>query len=143
MTRFKRYIGMPTRSAVPSYLVLVLLFATSCAAPRAFERSPVVPAASGTVDVDHRKDGNYAIEVEVEHLAPPDALPVPHSVYLVWLIDGDGTDHNLGVLAIDRKLRGRLKTVTPYAPAEIRITAELDSEKLIPSGYVVLRVALN
>ncbi len=125
----------------------VILF-TSCARKIHFNTSSVVPAATGTIKIDKDNNGNYSINVSVLHLAEPDKLNPPKSLYLVWLATKEHGQKNLGQLTISsgllsKTLKGSLKTVTPYEPVSIYVTAEEDAAKSYPGPQVVLTAEIN
>ncbi len=116
---------------------------TSCARKIHFNTSSVVPAAEGTIKIEKDNNGNYSVNVTVLHLAEPDKLNPPKRLYLVWLATKDHGQKNLGQLTISsglfsKTLKGSLKTVTPYEPVSIYITAEEDAAKSYPGAQVVL-----
>ena len=67
------------------FLSTALFFLCSCSSKIKFQQSTVVPAAEGSVKVKKDKNENYAIDVDVIHLAGPDRLTPPAAAYVVWI----------------------------------------------------------
>lgn len=125
------------------FIIACTTIMTSCARKVHFNTSSVVPAATGTIKIDKDNNGNYSINVSVLHLAEPDKLSPPKRLYLVWLATKERGQKNLGQLTMSsglfsKTLKGSLKTVTPYEPVSIYITAEEDAAKSYPGSQVVL-----
>jgi hypothetical protein len=98
-----------------------------------------VPAAEGTVKVAAEKDGNTKVKLQVKHLALPSAAFDESSTYVVWLKPDDGgAPQNVGVLFVDKNLKGNLETRTGLKEFEVMVTAEHTSEAVTPSERVVM-----
>jgi hypothetical protein len=97
-----------------------------------------VPAAEGTVKVAAEKDGNTKVKLEVKHLALPSAAFDESSTYVVWLKPDNGAAQNVGVLFVDKNLKGNLETRTGLKDFEVMVTAEHSSEAVTPSERVVM-----
>lgn len=125
-----------------AFRILIFIFAailiSSCSKKVTFPVSEVVPAAEAVVKVDKDSNGNYEIELDVNNLAAPDRLSPERRYYVVWMVTKKHGTINVGKLDINRKNNGELKTNTPYEPIRIFITAEDDSQPVIPSTQVVL-----
>lgn len=126
--------------------MLLFLFA-ACAKKVTFLNSAIVPAAEGTVTIKQdSKNNNYNIDLTVDRLADPGRLTPPKSVYVVWMETSQSGVHNLGQLNTSTKglsnmLSSSLKTVTPYKPTGIFITAEDNATGNYPGMTVVLKTA--
>lgn len=121
----------------------VAVFLSACSQKVGFQPSTVAPAARGDVKVDKDKNGNYAVQLDVQMLAEPTRLAQPKAVYLVWMETEQNGTQNLGQLKTDdglfsKTLKASLKTTSPYKPRRIFITAEDNTTVQVPSNYVVL-----
>ena len=105
--------------------------------------STSVPAAKGEVEVDKDKNGNVRVNLKAEHLASPDNLTPPSTVYVVWVQDRGGDPENKGQLKVSKKLEASFETVTPSKNFDIFVTAERDSGIKTPSGTEVLRASIQ
>lgn len=127
-------------------LILTVLLAAGaaasvagCAGPEKLSASSALPAAEGTLKCEKAANDNTAIDLKVKHLANPDRLTPPASVYVVWLkTDKDATPQNIGALEVDGDLSGRLKTVTALRRFELFVTAEAAGQAPSPAGAPVL-----
>jgi hypothetical protein len=119
------------------YLLMLTMFLSGCYQKFAFKKSRIVPAADLNVKIDHDKNGNYNIELNVENLAQPLDLTPAKKTYIVWIISNKGS-FNVGQLNIDKNLEGSLSAITPYKPTSIIITAEEDPEATYPGTQVVV-----
>ncbi len=99
---------------------------------------PSVPAATGKINVDKDRNGNYKIKVEVHHLAKPEDLTPPRQGYVVWVQGRDGQPVNVGHLQVNKNLDGELTTTTPSQQFDIFITAEDTVAAQSPSGLRLL-----
>ena len=112
-----------------------LLFVAGCAGPEKLSVTSSIPSAEGSVECDKASNGNTSIDLKVKHLASPDRLTPPASVYVVWLkTDKDAPPQNIGALEVDKNLNGRLKTVTSQRRFELSVTGEGSGQATAPSG---------
>jgi hypothetical protein len=96
-----------------------------------------IPSAVGKVKVEPEKNGNAKVKVEVEHLArPADAFNA--TTYVVWLKPHAGSAQNVGVLNVDKKLKGSLETQTAFKDFTVIVTAEKDANVTTPTGQSVM-----
>jgi hypothetical protein len=102
----------------------------------------MIPSAVGKVKVANEKDGNTKVKVEVNHLAQPSAVFDQTSTYVVWLKPESGTAQNVGVLAIDKNLKGSLETQTAFKDFQVLVTAERDANVTAPSGRAVMNTSV-
>lgn len=120
----------------------------SCSTKLNFLNSTVVPAAKGVVKISKDANKNYSINVKVTNLAEPSRLQPQKKLYLVWSVTKDNVTKNIGQLNSRRgffssSLEAELKTVSPFKPNHVFITAENDSDIRIPIGTVVLTTLSN
>lgn len=102
-----------------------------------------VPSARGQVDVGHDKNGNTKVEIEVEHLAMPENLTPPRTVYVVWFQERGGEALNQGTLKTGKNLKGEFKTVTQLKSFDVILTAETDTATKTPAGAEVMRATVQ
>lgn len=86
--------------------------------------TPKVPAAAGQVSVSTEKDGNHTVDIKVEHMAEPQKVFEGTNTYVVWLIAPGSPPTNIGVLPVDKDLKGSLETKTPFKTFRVEVTAE-------------------
>ena len=109
-----------------------------------FGTSSVVPAAEGSVKIKSDKNKNNTIDLSVKNLADPERLSPAKKTYVVWMETASDGTKNIGSLNTSSgffsgRLKGSLKTVTPFKPTGFLITAEDDGTVQYASGQVVLR----
>jgi hypothetical protein len=98
-----------------------------------------VPAARGEIQVG-KTEGAQSVEVDLQHLAPPDRLGQGLSQYAVWVVPPGQAPVLAGFLAYDPATQsGRLQATTPYERFHVLVTAEPESISDRPSDIVVLR----
>lgn len=120
-----------------------ILFLQSCSQKISFATSSVVPAAEGSVKVKKDKNENYNIDLSVMRLADPKRLDPSKKMYIVWADTRLNGVKNMGQLNtsssfLSSTLRSSLKTVSPYKPTRIFITAENDAAIQYPGSQVIL-----
>ena len=125
--------------------VVLVLFGSIAEAAKKYPMtaSSTVPAARGQVDIDKDKNGNTRVNVSVEHLANPQNLTPPATVYVVWLQDRGGNPENQGQLKVDKNLKASFETVTASKGFDLFVTGERDYGAKAPSGPEVLRAAIQ
>jgi hypothetical protein len=121
----------------------LLVFLTACSPKLRFMQSEIVPAAEGSIKIKKDNNQNYAVEVDVMHLAEPGKLQPPGNTYVVWMETATSGTKNLGQLQISSglissTLKASLNTVTSFKPERIFITAEKDAAVIFPNGQTVL-----
>lgn len=122
----------------------VAVFAAGCSGLENLSSSSALPAADGTLLCAKADNDNTAIDLKVKHLANPDRLTPPASVYVVWTkADKNATPQNIGALEVDEDLNGRLETVTSLRRFELFVTGEATGQAQSPSGEPVLWANCN
>jgi hypothetical protein len=126
-------------------LAITLVFATVVYASKkfAFTATPIVPAASGWVELGKDHNGNTEVKLKVKDLARPENLTPPESYYIVWLQGRDSAPHNEGELRVNGKLEGQFQTVTPKESFDVFVTGENDKTVKLPVGPEVLRTSVS
>ena len=97
-----------------------------------------IPSAEGKVKVKAEKDGNTRVKVEVEHLAAPATVFEQAETYVVWLQPETGAAQNVGVLNINKNLKGELETRTAFKDFRVLVTAERSANVTTPSAFRVM-----
>jgi hypothetical protein len=128
-----------------SITILAVASATAAFAAKKFPlaAASVVPAAKGSVEVGHDRNGNTEIKLTVEHLANPTSLSPSQAKYVVWLQDKNSGPENRGELRVNGKLEGTFQTVTPRKNFDLFVTGENDGTAKSPSGPEVLRTTVS
>lgn len=121
----------------------IFILLSACSQKVNFNTSTIVPAAEGVVKIKKDDNKNRSIDIKIKNLAEPERLQMPKSVYVVWMVTEDEGVKNIGQLISSKsmfssQLEGTLKTVTPFTPKRIFITAEDTSDISFPGSYVIL-----
>ncbi len=133
------------RSIFPVSILLFIIFThEACTRKIAFSTSTVVPAAQGSVKLKKDNNNNYNIDLSVMRLADPKRLNPPKNIYVVWMDTEQNGTKNIGQLKsssslFSKTLKSSLKTVTPFKPTGIFITAEDNANIQYPGEEIVLR----
>ncbi len=103
-----------------------------------------MPAAQGSVKVKKDNNNNYSIDLDIIRLADPKRLEPSKSTYVVWMETAENGSKNIGSLntsssMFSKTLKSSLKTVSPFKPVSLFITAEDNADIQYPSFQVVLR----
>ncbi|HET6559594.1 MAG TPA: hypothetical protein VFG54_19880 [Prolixibacteraceae bacterium] len=130
-----------------SFMVLLLFamtFLESCTKKTSFQVSTIVPAAEGWVKVEQDKNNNYQIELNVQRLADPQRLTPPRNIYAVWIDTEQNGQQNIGQLRptdglFSNSVNSSLKTLTPYKPISVFVTAEDNINIKYPDPQIVLK----
>lgn len=106
------------------------------------ESSSEVPAAEGKVRLNHTKNGNIEIRLNVKHLAPPARISPGANVFVVWSRgQSPGAEaQNLGALIVDKNLNGKLRATTALSSFDLFITCELSQTVTAPAPLELLPV---
>jgi len=134
----------PKRIFSIALIFLLVLSLASCARKISFQTSSVVPAAEGSVKVKKDNNNNYSIDLNVIRLADPKRLDPSKSTYVVWIETAENGSKNIGSLntsssMLSKTLKSSLKTVSPFKPVSLFITAEDNADIQYPGTQVVLR----
>jgi hypothetical protein len=114
------------QGVVIAVLLTSVLAGASGAATFRLGSSPSIPAAEGKVKLRHTSNGNTEIQLEVKHLAPPARIDATTSVFVVWVrgLEAGAQPQSLGALRTNKKLSGKLKSVTSLREFDLFLTAE-------------------
>jgi hypothetical protein len=119
------------------------LLATGCGRKVRMTSASSVPAAAGVAKLTKDSNGNIVVDLKVRHLARPDTLTPPQSVYIVWIQPRGGQVTKQGELRVDDNLQGEFKTPAPSKNFDIFVTAESGPTVTQPTGPEVLRQTIN
>jgi len=133
------------RRALPATCIAIMFVVTGLAEAKDIRLTadPSVPAAAGKAELDHDRNGNLQLKVEVKHLAKPTNLTPPKQAYVVWIQGRDKGPENQGQLKVNDKLEGSFEGTTAYQAFDIFITAEDNPAAANPSGPSVLRGSIQ
>ncbi|WP_233268827.1 hypothetical protein [Mucilaginibacter lacusdianchii] len=125
------------------FVLLLSLSVVSCSKKVAFINSTVVPAAQGKITIDKDDNNNYTININIGRLAEASRLTPPKKAYVVWMETESSGTKNLGQLRSEsgfftNSLNASLRTVTPFKPKRVFITAEDEVNIQNPGSQVVL-----
>jgi hypothetical protein len=123
--------------------VAFVLVGTGCSRKVRMTSATSVPAAVGIAKIKKDSNGNPIVDLKVQHLARPDSLTPPQSVYIVWIQPRGGQVMKEGQLRVDDNLQGEFKTPAPARNFDIFVTAESGPTVTQPSGPEVLRQTVN
>ena len=124
-------------------LLAVTPFNSTAQKKVSFITSTVVPGAEGTVKVKKDKNGNYHIEIDIEHLPPAGKLTPAKKTYVAWVETQENGIKNIGQLKssssmLSKTRKASIETVSPYKPNRVFISAEDDGGIEQPGTLVVL-----
>ncbi len=134
----------PKRIFSIALIFILVLSLASCSRKISFQTSSVVPAAEGSVKVKKDNNNNYSIDLNVIRLADPKRLEPSKNTYVVWIETEENGSKNIGSLntsssMFSKTLKSSLKTVSPFKPVSLFITAEDNADIQYPGSQVVLR----
>lgn len=78
------------------------------------------------------------VDVEVEHLAPPENLSPPKKLYVVWAQTPNGRFVNLGQMVVGNNRVGKFYAVSPLKEFRLVVTAEDIPATITPSKQEIL-----
>lgn len=125
----------------------VAIQVSGCASsPIRMSSSEQIPAAEGRVETERTGNNNTKLDMEVEHLAPPQRVSANATTYIVWIHplaagrdpSSEGQIQSLGALRVDEDLKGKLSAITPFQHFELFVTAEPSALVQQPTGERLL-----
>lgn len=139
----KHSINFSVKTFIAGLIALTFVWVSADAQKVHFNTSTVVPAAEGTVKVSTNKDKGYNIDISILHLAGPRRLEPAAKTYIVWMDTERNGTKNLGEMQskdgfLSSTLKASMKTITPFRPTRIFITAEDVAAISNPQGQQVL-----
>jgi hypothetical protein len=131
-------------------VIFTLITAAALAATPALAEKKVemktsssVPAAEARAILDHDRNKNVRVTLEVRHLAKPQSLAPAKDTYVVWIQPEGQEANNVGVLRVNDELKGDFRTTTPYKKFDLFVTAEDSPTVSSPSGTEIMRQQLE
>jgi hypothetical protein len=133
------------KTAIFTLVTAAALLATPALAEKKFDMktSSNVPAAQGRATIEHDRNKNVKVTLEVEHLAKPQSLAPAKGTYVVWIQPEGQEPNNVGVLRVNDELKGDFRTTTPYKKFDLFVTAEDSPTVSSPSGTEIMRQQLQ
>ncbi len=123
-------------------LTVALCLILSCASNVKFPVSEVTPGARISARVHTDKNENININVTAKYLASPERLTPSKNIYVVWVKTVSNGTINIGQLQSESSKKSTLKTITPFDPVEIFITAEDDGSVKWPEGLTIAKTRI-
>ena len=114
-----------------------------CATSAKFPISTVAPAAVITAKKTVDKNKNYVIELLALHLSSADRLNPPKNHYSVWIVTEQNEYKNLGQIMNVNAKKGYFKTLSPFNPQVIILTAEDEGNRPMPAGIEIARASFK
>ena len=133
------------KRAIFTLITAAALVATPALAEKKFDMktSSSVPAAVGRAILEHDRNKNVQVTLEVQHLAKPQSLAPAKGTYVVWIQPEGQEANNVGVLRVNDDLKGDFRTTTPYKKFDLFVTAEDSPTVSSPSGTEIMRQQLE
>lgn len=119
--------------------IAIVLTAVAWSREDKLTNTGLTPAAEGKVVTSTDRNGNTEVEVQVKHVARPQALTPPRQSYLVWVQPRGMQPQLLGALRVNEDLEGSLKATTTYKDFDVLVTAEDNLKTETPSSTVILK----
>lgn len=108
----------------------------------ALRSSDTIPSAQGRLAVKGAEGPNQVVNLTVQHMAPANRVKSGATAYVVWLQpDAAKEPINMGVLSVDKDLKGELQFKTPFPKFDVFVTAEENPTVQAPSEHQRLLTA--
>jgi hypothetical protein len=114
-----------------------------CASSAKFPVSTVAPAAVITAKKTLDKNKNYVVELVALNLTSPERLNPPKDHYNVWIVTEQTEYKNLGQIMNANAKKVVFRTLTPFNPKEIILTAEDEGNRPMPTGIEIARTSFE
>lgn len=114
-----------------------------CSTTAKFPISTVAPAAEISAKKTLDKNKNYVVELVALNLTSPERLNPPKDHYNVWIVTEQNEYKNLGQIMNANAKRVNFKTLSPYNPKQIIVTAEDEGNRLVPTGIEISRTSFK
>ena len=114
-----------------------------CASSAKFPVSTVAPAAVITAKKTLDKNKNYVVELVALNLTSPERLNPPKDHYNVWIVTEQNEYKNLGQIMNANAKKVVFRTLTPFNPKEIILTAEDEGNRPMPTGIEIARTSFE
>jgi len=122
---------------------VVLLLLTSASPIEKFPVSSVIPTAEITAQIKQDKLNNNVIEITANYLASVDRLTPPKNTYVIWLVTKENGTTNIGQFKTENGKKITFKTLTPFEPLQLIITAEDEGKVTNPGAVEITRLSLT
>ncbi len=121
-------------------LLLCLAFIWPFGGPRKVQMmaGTSTPGATATIQIKKGDNGNTALDIKAENLAPASSLTPAENVYVVWIQPPDKVAQNAGQLRVNQHEQAELNTVTAFKRFKVFITAEQNAQIQEPEGPRIL-----
>jgi hypothetical protein len=126
---------------LPTILAGCVMILASCATTAKFPISTVAPAAEISAKKTLDKNKNYVVELVALNLTSPERLNPPKNHYNVWIVTEQNEYKHLGQIMNANAKRVNFKTLSPYNPKQIIVTAEDEGNRLLPTGIEISRTS--
>ena len=114
-----------------------------CASSAKLPVSTVAPAAVITAKKTLDKNKNYVVELVALNLTSPERLNPPKDHYNVWIVTEQTEYKNLGQIMNANAKKVVFRTLTPFNPKEIILTAEDEGNRPMPTGIEIARTSFE
>lgn len=114
-------------------IAMAAVLHSGCKKPQTMTSAIGVPASQGTVKATTGENGNTKLVVHVKHLAQPSKIAADATVYVVWIQPRNAAIQNIGALALNADLEGKLETVTPHRRFILTVTPEPGGQEAQPT----------
>ena len=114
-----------------------------CATTTKFPISTVAPAAEISAKKTLDKNKNYVVELVALNLTSPERLNPPKNHYNVWIVTEQNDYKNLGQVMNANAKKVVFRTLTPFNPKEIILTAEDEGNRPMPTGIEISRTSFK
>ena len=114
-----------------------------CASSAKFPVSTVAPDAVITAKKTLDKNKNYVVELVALNLTSPERLNPPKDHYNVWIVTEQNEYKNLGQIMNANAKKVVFRTLTPFNPKEIILTAEDEGNRPMPTGIEIARTSFE
>jgi hypothetical protein len=139
----------PVSRPVLGTTVLALALVSAACAGMGMEKTqltttPKNPAAQGRVETRRTENKNTEVNLEVQHMAPPQKVVGNATVYVVWAqpLSPEAPPQNMGSFVVGNDRRGSLKTVTPHERFELLVTPESKGTVDRPTNEPVMKAKI-
>ncbi|MBX3206297.1 MAG: hypothetical protein KF764_14590 [Labilithrix sp.] len=126
-------------------VLVVALAACTGTQTTALTTTPKNPAAQGEVETRRTANKNTEVNIEVEYMAPPQAVANNATTYVVWTkpLTEDLPPQNVGALVVGKDRKASLKTVTPYERFDLLVTPEPSGTVASPTNEPVMKAKIS
>lgn len=128
---------------LPNILAGFVMIFASCTTTAKFPISTVAPAAEISAKKTLDKNKNYVVELVALNLTSPERLNPPKNHYNVWIVTEQNDYKNLGQVMNANAKKVVFRTLTPFNPKEIILTAEDEGNRPMPTGIEISRTSFK